>query len=76
MIMKQKFIAVIIAVVVAVVIYFGGWEIIKFFGNRVFGFPWSSWEILALSAMTLGLILYTAIVPCVIYNKIVKIAQR
>ena len=36
--MEKKIISAAIAVVAAVIIYFGGWEIIKFIGSNVFEF--------------------------------------
>ena len=53
--MEKKIISAAIAVVAAVIIYFGGWEIIKFIGSNVFEFPWNSAAILLLSLCTIVL---------------------
>jgi len=70
--MENKFIAAVIAIISAVVIYLGGWEIIKFFGSKVFSYPWNSTAILSLSAMTLALLFCTVAISYKIYYKVLE----
>ena len=39
--MEKKIFAAVIAAVAALIIYNGGWEIIKFLGDKVFAYPWN-----------------------------------
>lgn len=68
--MNKKVIAAVVAVVAALVIYKGGWELIKFVGDKVFSFPWHFGEIICLSLASLALIFCTVVVPYGIYKKI------
>lgn len=68
--MNKKVIAAVVAVVAALVIYKGGWELIKFVGDNVFSFPWHFGEIIILSLMTMVLIICTVVAPYKIYKKI------
>lgn len=68
--MNKKFLAAVVAVVAALVIYKGGWYLIQFVGDNVFSFPWHFGEILVLSLASLILIFCTVVVPYGIYKKI------
>lgn len=68
--MNRKFLAAVVAVVAALVIYKGGWMLIKFVGDKVFSFPWHFGEIICLSLATLALIFCTVVAPYGIYKKL------
>ena len=68
--MNKKFLAAVVAVVAALVIYKGGWELIKFVGDNVFSFPWHFGEIIVLSLMAMLLIICTVVAPYGIYKKL------
>lgn len=70
--MEKKIFAAVIAAVAALIIYNGGWEIIKFLGDKVFAYPWNSAAIITLSLITMALILCTVSVPIVLYQKLTK----
>lgn len=70
--MEKKIIAAAIAVIAAVTIYFGGWEIIKFIGSNIFTFPWNSAAVLTLSFCTIVLMFCTIFFPYKIYHKIIN----
>lgn len=70
--MEKKIIAAALAVIAAVTIYFGGWEIIKFIGNNVLLFPWNTVAVLILSFCTIVLMFCTIFFPYRIYLKIVN----
>ena len=68
--MEKKIFAAVIAAVAALIIYNGGWEIIKFLGDKVFAYPWNFAAIIILSLITMALIIGTVVVPIGIYKKI------
>ncbi|MCX4349545.1 MAG: hypothetical protein OSJ76_07180 [Alphaproteobacteria bacterium] len=74
--MEKKIISAAIAVVAAVIIYFGGWEIIKFIGSNVFEFPWNSAAILLLSLCTIVLMFCTVCLPYKIYLKLINTNEK
>ncbi len=74
--MNKKFLAAVVAVVAALVIYKGGWYLIQFVGDKVFSFPWNFGEILVLSLLTMILIICTVVVPYKIYKKILTLKNN
>ena len=68
--MKREIFAVVIAAVAAVVIYFGGWEIIKYFGEMVW--PINGIKAIPFGIATILLIFCTIVAPYGIYKKITK----
>lgn len=70
--MEKKIFAAVIAAVTALIIYNGGWEIIKFLGDKVFAYPWNFAAIIILSLITMALIIGTVVVPIGIYQKLSK----
>ena len=73
--MNKKFLAAVVAVVAALVIYKGGWKIIEFVGDKVFSFPWNFGEIIVLSLLTMILIICTVVAPYGIYKKILTLKK-
>lgn len=68
--MKKEIFAVVIAAVAAVVIYFGGWEIIKYIGDKVW--PINGIKAIPFGIATILLIFCTIVAPYGIYKKITE----
>lgn len=68
--MKRIIFATVIAVVAAVVIYFGGWELIKYLGDKVW--PIVGPKAVVFGVFTIFLIFCTITIPYGIFRKICK----